>query len=319
MERWADELDQPLANDRRIDQHAGGLGGLFDFAGQYAGVIRALDPRGRHHPLDDIEQPNRQVGAQRLQALRSLVGRLEQHLGDRAFVRGRPGRETVEHRAQPEDVGGRVRGLIMQDFRRDVAGCSDDLTVLCQCFVGGQRRARDAEVRNARAAVVAEQQVPRCYVAVHKLQCRPVVLRRAVDVRQSAKSIEKHAHDRFGRRLSVTQNEHVGDRADVLAANELGRDVELIVDHPHVDGPHHVFVMQAHRKFSFMNEALAHRRDLREVRAECLDGRERILRPRRSGGVNLGHAPTADHPHEHERPERLAALVVHDAPSLRQG
>jgi hypothetical protein len=139
---------------------------------EFGGVLEALGGIFLQRLLDDGPQLGREAGHELDERLRLVLQHRVHRLdGVRAAEEALQARALVEHDAEREEVGARVDLSADDLLGRHVARLSADGADVALVVL--DRRARDAEVREAHGAVGVEQDVVRRDVAVDQLERLP--------------------------------------------------------------------------------------------------------------------------------------------------
>ena len=191
-----------------------------------------------------------------------------------------PGQQLPQHDAQAVDVGARVRDLAARLLGREVRRAAEHDAGRGLLLL--EHAARQPEIGQLHLAEVAEQDVGGRDVAVDQVQIAV-----AVDVGESARDLASHVQRDVQRDARPGADAAVPDLAQILAFDQIHRDVELAVDLAGVEGRHQVGVGQAEDDLGFVQEPVrlravaAFRDDLLDD-AELLEAGVARRRPDRS-------------------------------------
>jgi hypothetical protein len=195
-----------------------------------------------------------------------------------------PGQQLPQHDPQAVDVGARVSDLAARLLRRQVRRAPEHHAG--RGLLALQHAARQPEVRQLHLAEVAEQDVGRRDVAVDQVQVAV-----AVDVGERARDLAPDVQRDVQRDARPRPHAAVPDLAQVLALDQIHRDVELAVDLAGVERRHQVRVRQPQHHLGLVQKAVR-LRAVALLRDDLLDHAQLLeARLTRGGQIDLTHPP----------------------------
>ena len=241
--------------DARHDLSMGALGALLG----EEGPERPGHGRGGRRPV--ARRPFEERGAEPAQLMGDVLGERGARAPEDApprlvLLQAREGRRAghalVEQRPEGEEVRPPVDGAPHELLRGHVARGAEALS-------GFFRRARDAEVHEARLPGAVDEHVPRRHVAVHQVEARVRVVQGLGDL---AEQLRRRGRAQGPRAQQVVQRGSV----HVLHGEEVG----AVHDAQLVDG-HDVRMAEAHQRLRFLDEERHEAGVLGQCRQDQLD------------------------------------------------
>ncbi len=170
------------------------------------------------------------------------------------------------------------------------------------------RRARDAEVRQARAAVDADEDVLRRDVAVHDAERVVVVVLELVGGVEPREHVDDDAQAHLRRKAQARLRGAREQATERVALHVLHDDVVALVARANLEDGNDVRVVDARGEARLLQEHLDELGLARQVRVQALDGGEALeaADAREAREVHRGHAARRELGHELEAIELLA-------------
>ena len=202
---------------------------------QDEGVELGRDPGGLRRRRHGLRVPHQREGRHGIEA-----GQLEVGLA---------GQELPQDDPQAVDVGAPIGDLAAPLLGREVGGPPEDDPGRGVLLLDGA--AGQPEVGQLHLAVIAEQDVGGRDVAVNEAEVAV-----AVHVGERAGGLPHHLQGDVERDARAGAHAAVPDLAQILALDQLHRDVEVAGDVPRIEGRHQVGVRQAEDHLGLVEEAV---------------------------------------------------------------
>ncbi len=167
-------------------------------------------------------------------------------------------------------------------------------------MVLARRGRRDAEVRDARGTVEADEHVLWGDVAVHHVQCEPVGATALVGGMETREQVTGDRRDDVDRQTTAALRRCAYERAEVDAVDPIHHERRLVAA-DEFDDANHVRVTDAQAELRLVLEGGERRRVLHEERVGLLQRDDTALAAfLTSREVDGGHAADAQRPHDLE-------------------